>query len=95
MTTEIQIFQLFVRPSLDVPWFQDTLPEAHYDYIRTTYAGKVKGVIEESTDGLMLTISFTFTDAYSQLEFVNDSYLQGRLAERDAYNLEHGILQFS
>jgi len=89
----LEIVQIFVRPNIETPWFQDTLPETHFDYIRTTYSGKVQGVIERMADELMLTVTFTFTDEAAQLEFISDPYLLERVSQRDAYNTEHGIMQ--
>ncbi len=94
MTVEsLEVTQFFMRPSLDVPWFQDTLPESHYEYIRTKYSGKVKGVIEQIADGTVLSISFTFSDLEARQEFIEDEYLKERVAQRDLYNKEHNIEQ--
>lgn len=91
----IEITQIFTRNSIDIPWFQDTLPESHYEYIRTTYAGKVQGKRETLADGLMLSINFSFVDADAQHEFMADTYLTDMVAKRDLYNLEHDITQLS
>jgi hypothetical protein len=89
----LEVRQFFMRPGKDVQWFQNTLPESHYEYIRTKYAGKVKGAKEESEDGDILFVTFVFTDADAQEEFINDEYLREKVRERDAYNIENNIIQ--
>lgn len=87
----IEITLTLVRPSTDVPWFTDTLPSSHFDYIRSTYAGKVQGKIEIEADGLLQIITFNCVDDDALQEFMNDEYLAGMIIQRDTYNAEHGI----
>ena len=88
----IEITLYFIRPSLDIPWFTDTLPSSHFDYIRSTYANKVQGKIETDSDGMIQIIPFTCVDDAALQEFINDEYLQGMIVKRDAYNLANGII---
>lgn len=93
----LEITQAFVRPSIDTPWFIETLPQSHWDYVRTTYVdtGKMKVTKEEISDGLMLYVTFSFPDFDAQVEFVSDQYLDGIVAKRELYNQEHGIEQIA
>lgn len=91
----LEVTQFFMRPSLDTPWYQDTLPPEHFDYIRTTYAGKVQGKMEEIAEGTVLSVTFTFASIEARQEFMSDEYLKGAVARRDVYNKEHNITQIS
>jgi hypothetical protein len=91
----IEITQVFARTNTSIPWFTDTLPESHFEYYRTNYisTGKMQGSRVESPDGLMLTVSFVLVDEAAFEEFISDSYLSGKVRERNLYNEEHGIVQ--
>lgn len=93
----LEITQAFVRPTLETPWFVDTLPESHWDYFRTNYinTGKIQVTKEEISDGMILYVTFSFPDFDAQLEFVNDKYFEGIVAKRDLYNQENRIEQIS
>ena len=91
----IESIQFFIRPNIETTWFHDTWPATHMEYIQTTYkdTGKYSGSKEISEDGLMLTVTHTFTNEDAQFEFINDSYLLGMVGNRDAHNTSNGIIQ--
>ncbi len=91
----IEAIQIFIRPNTETPWFHETWPAGHMEYIQTTYkdTGKYAGRRELSDDELMLTVVHTFTDEDTQFEFMTDAYLAGMVANRDAYNTSNNITQ--
>ena len=88
----IEITQIFAKPSADVPWFIDTLPASHIEYIRENYVatGKLTGSTTR-VDDLTLKQTFTFTTLDDQEEFINDSYMAEKVSQRAVYNDENGI----
>jgi hypothetical protein len=76
----IEITQIFIKLSADVPWFIDTLPASHIEYIRENYVatGKLTGSTTR-VDDLTLKQTFTFTTLDDQEEFINDSNLIVRI----------------
>lgn len=93
----VDVTSVFIRPSTDIPWWIDTLPPSHIEYIRTNYVqtGKLSGNTEQSTDGLMLIQNFSFTSEESLQEFASDPYLSDMVAKREIYNQSNGITQLS
>jgi hypothetical protein len=94
MTSEFT--QVLTRPSADVPWFIDTLPESHLNYIRDNYVatGKLTGSTTR-LDDLTLMQTFIFTTLADQEEFLNDPYIAEKAIQRTAYNEANGIIQVS
>jgi hypothetical protein len=90
---EIQFSQVFVRTDINTPWFHETFPQSHIDYVNTTYrdTGKRTGSFEVSEDGLMLTQIHIFSSEEARAEFATDPYLVGMLAQRTAYNEANNI----
>ena len=88
----IEITQIFVKPSADIPWFIDTLPTSHIEYIRENYVatGKLKGSTTR-VDDLTLKQTFIFTTLDDQSEFMSDSYMAEKAVQRTAYNDENQI----
>ena len=88
----IEITQIFVKPSADVPWFIDTLPASHIEYIRENYVatGKLTGSTTR-VDDLTLKQTFIFTTLDDQAEFMADSYMAEKAVQRTAYNDENQI----
>ena len=88
----IEITQIFTKLSADVPWFIDTLPASHIEYIRENYVatGKLTGSTTR-VDDLTLKQTFTFTTLGDQEEFINDSYMAEKVSQRAAYNIENQI----
>jgi hypothetical protein len=93
----LEMIQVYVRPGLDVPWFLDTVPKSHGEYLRKTYIdiGKLKVTKEESEDGMMLTVTFNFTDQDHLHEFIVDPYLSEVVFKKELYNEKNGIVQLS
>jgi hypothetical protein len=91
----IKLTQTFVRMNVNTPWFPDTLPASHAEYIKTKYkdTGKLTSSGVTSEDGKRYDIVFIFRDDEARLEFFEDAYLQSRLAERNEYNLLNFIDQ--
>lgn len=89
----IEIVQLFVRPSVDVPWFHETWPESHMNYLQTHYkdTGKFQGKREILEDGLTMVNTYIFTDASAEIEFMSDPYLAEMVEKRNAYNEANNI----
>lgn len=89
----IEIVQIFSKPTLETPWFHDTWPDGHMEYIQAVYkdTGKYTGSGEISSDGLMLIVTHTFTDETAHFEFMTDTYLTSMLAKRDEHNASNGI----
>lgn len=89
----IEVTQIFTRPSVDIPWFIDTLPESHIEYIRENYVntGKLTGLTTRPDD-LLLVQTFSFTTPEFQEEFKTDSYMAEKLVQRNLYNEQNGIL---
>jgi hypothetical protein len=90
---EIQFFQVFVRPSVDIPWYQETLSEEHKQYMTDAYTttGKRVGSVEISEDGTMMTISHQFKDMAALQQFSTDPIIMEMKENRDVYNTEHNI----
>ena len=88
----IEITQIFIKLSADVPWFIDTLPASHIEYIRENYVatGKLTGSTTR-VDDLTLKQTFTFTTLEDQEEFITDSYMAEKAVQRTAYNDENQI----
>ena len=88
----IEITQIFIKLSADVPWFIDTLPASHIEYIRENYVatGKLTGSTIR-VDDLTLKQTFTFTTLDDREEFINDSYMAEKAVQRTAYNDENQI----
>jgi hypothetical protein len=93
----IEAIQIFTRPTTETPWFHDTWSAGHMEYIQTTYkgTGKYAGSKEISSDGLMLTVTHTFTDETAQFEFMTDEYLIDMVSKRDAHNISNNITQLA
>ena len=91
----IEFIQVFVRPNIETPWFHDTWSADHMEYIQTTYkdTGKYTGNREISSDELLLTVTHTFIDEASHIEFISDTYLATMVANRDAHNKSNSIYQ--
>jgi hypothetical protein len=91
-----ELTQIFTRPSADVPWFIDTLPESHIEYIRENYiaTGKLTGSTTR-VDDLTLMQSFIFTTLADQEEFITDPYMAEKALQRAVHNDENGIILFS
>lgn len=91
----ITISQTFMRPSLDIAWYQDSLPASHKEYFKTNYLdqGKMVATREELSDGLILSVSFSFTDTDAYQEFMADPYFLEKASGRDQYNIENGIVR--
>lgn len=91
----IEVIQLFSKTNAETPWFHDTWPPSHLEYIQTTYkdTGKYSGSREISEDGLMLIVTHTFTDENAQVEFITDEYLAGMVVQRDQHNSSNNITQ--
>ena len=91
----IEFIQVFVRPNIETPWFHDTWPAGHMEYIQTTYkdTSKYTGNREISSDELVLTVTHIFTDEPAHIEFVSDAYLATMVANRDAHNKSNSIYQ--
>jgi len=89
----IEIFQLFIRPNLETPWFHETWPESHINYVQTHYkdTGKLQGKREILEDGLKMVSTYIFTDAAAELEFMSDPYLAEMAIKRNEYNAAHNI----
>jgi hypothetical protein len=96
----IEFTQIFVRPSVDVPWiYESWTPEfraEHAEYINTKYGvtGKRTGSFEVSENGLMLTQHHSFASAEAHAEFSADPYIQEMLAKRNEYNEANNIYSF-
>jgi hypothetical protein len=88
--------QIVTRPSAAVPWFIDTLPESHLNYIRENYVatGKLTGSTTR-LDDLTLMQTFIFTTLADQEEFLNDPYIAEKAIQRTAYNEANGIIPLS
>ena len=88
----LEITQIFVKLSADVPWFIDTLPASHIEYIREKYVatGKLTGSTTR-VDDLTLKQTFIFTTLEDQEEFINDPYMQEKASQRAVYNDENQI----
>ena len=88
----IEITQIFIKLSADVPWFIDTLPASHIEYIRENYVatGKLTGSTTR-VDDLTLKQTFTFTTVDDQEEFITDSYMAEKVSQRTVYNSENQI----
>jgi hypothetical protein len=88
----IEVTQIFIKLSADVPWFIDTLPASHLEYIREKYVatGKLTGSTTR-VDDLTLKQTFTFTTLDDQEEFINDSYMAEKVSQRAVYNDENQI----
>lgn len=93
----VDVTSIFIRPNTNVPWWIDTLPPSHIEYIRTNYVhtGKLSGNTEEGMEGLMLTQNFHFTSQETLLEFMQDEYLSEMVRQREVYNDANGITQIS
>jgi hypothetical protein len=93
----IELTQIFVRADINTPWFHETFPQSHIDYVNTTYrdTGKRTGSFEVSEDGLMLTQLHSFSSEEAHAEFTTDPYLIGMLAQRNAYNEANNIYSFT
>jgi hypothetical protein len=89
----IEVTQVFTRPSADVPWFIDTLPESHLQYIRENYVatGKLTGTTTRP-DELTLTQTFSFTTPENQEEFLTDPYMAEKALQRTVYNTQNDIV---
>jgi hypothetical protein len=89
----IEVVQIFTRPTVETPWFHDTWPASHLEYIQKTFkdTGKYSGSREISEDGRILTVTHTFADEVAQLEFISDEYLASMAANRDQYNANNNI----
>ena len=92
---ERQYTQVFIRPSTDVPWFNDTWPPSHMEYVQTNYkdTGKLTGSKTVSEDGLTMTTVHTFTDEVAEAEWMSDVYLQTMLQQRQEYNAINDIIE--
>ena len=92
----VEFSQIFVRSNINTPWFHETFLQSHIDYINTTYrdTGKRTGTFEVSEDGLVLTQTHSFSTPEAYAEFSSDPYLQGMLAQRNAYNEANNIYSF-
>lgn len=88
----IEITQIFIKPSADVPWFIDTLPASHIEYIRENYVatGKLSGSTTR-VDDLTLIQTFIFTTLDDQAAFIADPYMAEKVLQRAIYNEENGI----
>ncbi len=91
----IKITQTFARADTNIPWFTETLPPSHNEYIKTNYkdTGKLTSAVTLSEDGRRYDVEFIIANEMARLEFFEDPYLQSRLAERNEYNLLHFIDQ--
>lgn len=92
----------FIRPSIETPWFHDTWPPSHMEYINalfkdegSEYYGRYKGSRVESPDKLTLITTYTFDDEAVFLKFTTDPYLVQMNENREAYNLAHDIVRFT
>jgi hypothetical protein len=94
---EIKFSQVFVRPTVDIPWYQETLSEEHKQYMTDTYTntGKRVGSVEISEDGMMMTITHQFRDQDALYQFSVDPIITQMKENRDAYNTEHNIYAFT
>ena len=88
----LNITQIFIKLSADVPWFIDTLPASHIEYIREKYVatGKLTGSTTR-VDDLTLKQTFIFTTLEDQEEFINDPYMKEKASQRAVYNDENQI----
>jgi hypothetical protein len=93
----IEITQIFVRSSIDIPWFHETWDDSHMEYIQTNYkdTGKYQGKREILDDGLFLVITHIFTGEQYLNEFTNDEYLSEMKNKRDLYNETNNIIRLS
>lgn len=84
---------IFTRPSLDIPWFWETLPESHREYINEKYRqpGIFRSEIELSEDGLTVANSGFFINKESADLWAQDTYLIQKSVERNDYNIKNGI----
>jgi hypothetical protein len=88
----LEITQIFIRLSADVPWFIDTLPASHLAYIREKYVatGKLTGATTR-VDDLTLKQTFIFTTLEDREEFMSDPYMTEKALQRAVYNDENQI----
>ena len=88
----LEITQIFIRLSADVPWFIDTLPASHLEYIREKYVatGKLTGATTR-VDDLTLKQTFIFTTIEDREEFMSDPYMKEKALQRSVYNDENQI----
>ena len=88
----LEITQIFIRLSADVPWFIDTLPASHLQYIREKYVatGKLTGATTR-VDDLTLKQTFIFTTIEDREEFMSDPYMKEKALQRSVYNDENQI----
>jgi len=94
----IELIQVFIRPNIETPWFHDTWPPSHMEYIQTNYkdTGKYTGQRTISEDGLTLIVTHTFTDSDALTEFTEqDEYLAEMKQNRDQYNLANDIISIT
>lgn len=93
----IEVVQIFTRPTVETPWFHDTWPASHLEYIQKTFkdTGKYSGSREISEDGRILTVTHIFADEDAQFEFMTDEYLADMVVKRDQHNSSNNITQVS
>lgn len=86
----------FIRPSIDVIWFWNTLDDYHWEYIYEGYIITHKVVYLGnyiSSDNLHLTTVLGFTTHADEEEWLADPYIKTKIAERIIYNENYSITE--
>jgi hypothetical protein len=88
----IEITLVFIRPSAAVPWFHETWPPSHAEYIKTHYkdTGKFEGSSEQIGETTLIN-TFRFASPEAMEEFISDPYLVSMKEARDIYNRTNNI----
>ena len=89
----IKITRTCLRPSQDVPWFNESVSKKYLDYIATTYLDTGKLRQENSVDetGLIKTDIHYWADSAMFEEFKLDPLIQFQHDARTDYELANGI----